>query len=721
MTVHFFARRKRLEPSMLVGFVAFGAVFNSVRKQIADWAIEETERFALWVPVAIGLGAGGYFALKVEPPIWVGPIFLISFYLFSRLSEIRRRFWLALMLTAIGFCAADIRTELVRAPVLEKELPISALEGRLVSVEEGPNSRRLIIVVDGIEGVPAEATPRRARVTWRGKSFNAKPGDTLRLLAGLSPPPPPAAPGTYDFARQLYFERIGAVGFVVRKPEVLSENDPTYAQKASAWIERIRLGLFHRITAAAPGDGGAIVAAVVTGKREAISPSAEAALRDAGLAHLLAISGLHMGLATGLIFFTVRLGLALIEPVALRFAIKKWAAAAALLSGAVYLIISGAGWSARRAFVMTAIIFLAVLVDRRALSLRNVAIAASLILLMTPEALLHPGFQMSFAAVTALIAAYEWAAYRRGERIFTLVARVRRYAIGIIFTDLIAAIATAPYALFHFNRAAIYSLPANFIAMPLMGLVIMPAAILALFLSPLGADAWAWRLSAAGVEAVLSVGGEVSSWPGAVSVTSQWPVFAMVVLTFGGLWLCLMRARWRWGGLLALPVVLVSTAVERPPDIFVSASGLNTAVVTFGDDGARVFSVYEPRREKFAAGVWKEAAGFDPDRTNSEAMATLGQCDPSGCTIVSRTSARIAVSRAPIGLAQDCNRADVVIAVYPVSGPDWRACRAVLVDRGSSWRRGAHALWLNKNGAVRVRTTSAARGRRPWTGRDSVR
>ncbi len=320
--------------------------------------------------------------------------------------------------------------------------------------------------------------------------------------------------------------------------------------------------------------GGAIVAAFVTGKRDAISKEADKALTDSGLAHLLAISGLHIGLATGLIFFAVRGVLALWEPVALKYPIKKWAAACALGAGFFYLLLSGGGWSARRAFIMAAVIFIAIIADRRALSPRNVAIAACLILLVTPEALLHPGFQMSFAAVTALIAAYEWAAGRADpDRSFSWPAKLKRYAIGIGVIDTIAAVATAPFALFHFNRVAIYSLPANMAAMPFMAFWIMPAAVLALFLTPLGLDAWAWRLSAAGVDTVLTVSTWVSSKPGAVSLTSQWPLAALLILTFGGFWLCLLSARWRYAGLTAIPITAIIVASTSSPDIFVARSG----------------------------------------------------------------------------------------------------------------------------------------------------
>ncbi len=681
---------------------------------LARWVSQDLSQAAVWVPVAIGIGAGTYFGLKHEPSAWLGPVlFLFSTILLFSHKALRLP-GLVVSLAALGFCAADMRTSRVYAPILERELDIRSIEGRLISIENRANDKRFTIALRSIDGIATENLPARARITWRGEGFHGVPGDIIRVRAGLRPPPPPAAPGTFDFARHLFFQRIGAVGFAVRVPERIHGKDQTLWNIATARVERFRTRLFFRITEVAPGAGGTIVAAVVTGKRDAISDASEAALRDAGLAHLLAISGLHMGLATGLIFFFVRAVLAMIEPIALHYPIKKWAAAAALISGLAYLILSGGGWSARRAFMMTAIIFLAVIVDRRALSLRNVAIAATVILLMTPEALFHPGFQMSFAAVTALIAAYEWMSRRADPfRSFSTVAKFRRYAIGLVATDVIAALATAPYALYHFNRVALYSLPANVLAMPLMGFLIMPTAVIALLLMPFGLDAWAWRISATGMDIVLAIATDVSNWPGAVSLTPQWPLGVMLCLSLGGLWLCLIRSPLRLAGLAAIPVASWLAAQSKPPDIFVAASGLNAAVLISED--APSLAVYTKRRDRFSVSVWLEVIGLDPLISQPVAMGDNSQCDPSGCVFDSISGRRVSFIEDPAALREDCARADIVVAFFPVRGADWKACQAILIDRRSVWRRGAHTIDIRDDGQINVRSVSQTRGERPWT------
>ena len=694
-------------------------IAHLTRDAVRRWAATDLARLSLWTPAAIGLGAGIYFGLKTEPDAAPALIILIIATLYAVFFERYRRIAAALALIALGFAAADWRTARVAAPQLTRDLGIVAVSGKLISVDEGARQRRYVLALDTISGVAPEDLPARARITWRGEGFDARPGDRISVRAGLSPPPPPVAPGNFDFARQLYFLKIGAVGYAVTAPVINPPTDKTWTQSFSAGIEEMRLALAARIIHQAPGQGGAILAAIVTGKRGAISVGSENALRDAGLAHLLAISGLHMGLATGLVFFAVRFALAAIEPLALHFPIKKWAAAAALASGFFYLILSGGGWSARRAFIMAAIMFAAILVDRRALSLRNVAIAATIILLTTPEALFSPGFQMSFAAVTALIAAYEWWTARRAQWADqNLFSKLHRYLVMLGVTDTVSALATAPYALFHFNRVAIYSLAANMAAMPLMGFFIVPFAVIALALAPLGLDGWAWRCAASGMDQVLAIASSVSGLQGAVSITPQWPLAAMLALTAGGLWLCLSRAPWRIAGLAAIPVAALMVLGARPPVLFVSPTGLNGGVIAENPDGEKALYVHAPRREKFAALMWEEAAGFDPESARPGGLKEIFACDEYGCAgeVSDRASVITSFVTDRASLAEDCRRARIVVALFPASEADWRRCDAFLIDRRSAWRRGAHAIWIERDGSLRVKTVSEVRGKRPWTG-----
>jgi competence protein ComEC len=693
-------------------FVHWRALRSKAAEFVKASAARDAARLGLWAPVALGAGAAIYLGLKSEPNVVIAPLALAAAFASALRLPFYRPALLATAFFALGFAAADLRASALEAPSLKRDIAFAEIEGRLVGVEESAKLRRLIIDVDRIEALTPAETPARIRLSWRGKQFDALPGQRVVLTGSLSPPPQPAAPGGYDFARHLYFLKIGAVGFAYSPPKAISEENPPFTTRLSGAIERARLTLTRRIIAAAPGDAGAITAAVVTGKREAISDDAEAVFRDSGLTHLLSISGLHLGLATGIIFFTLRAGLALIEPLALRYPIKKWAAAAAILSGAAYLAMSGLGWPAQRSFLMTAIIYIAILFDRRALSLRNVAIAAFVILMIAPEAVANPGFQMSFAAVTALVAFYEWASARADPmRSFSLPARAGRYAKGIVATDIISSLATAPFSLFHFNRAANFGLIANSVSIPLMGFWVMPAAIFALIAMPFGLDAPLWRLAAAGVEAMLALGRWTSELPAAVTVFPKWPAAVLPVFAAGGLWLCLMTGRWRLAGLAAAPIAFLMIALSRAPDVYVCASGENAGVVL--DMEERALAIFDSRRDKFAAQVFLEQAGFDERKRAPLPMRRLGLCDDFGCVVPAR-GAEIAFSDRRESLDDDCARAALVVALFPVASVERAGCEAALIDRRDVWNEGAHTARIDR-GRIRIESVRDRRGDRPWT------
>lgn len=692
---------------------AIKASLERWRNHLKTWSAGESGRLFLWAPAAIGAGAALYLSLGAEPPPVAAPLIALLAGAFSVMTWRGRTLARAILLIAAGFALADLRTTLVAAPQLGRELNPRDVTGVLLAVDESPSMRRLIIEPESVSGLDPSVTPRRARLSWRGKEFDAQPGQRISLRASLTPPPAPSVPGGFDYGRQLYFQKIGALGYAVTAPTVL-EGPKTLGDKARAAIENARLALTRRILAAAPGDDGALLVANITGKRGALSEQAEAKLRDSGLAHLIAISGLNMALATGIFFFTLRFLFALIPAIALRYPVKKWAAGAALLGGFAYLLISGGDWSAIRAFIMTSIFFIAILLDRRALSLRNVAVAALIILVFSPEAVIHPGFQMSFAAVTALIAAYEWHSKRLDpDRSFSPWARFRRYFAGVAATDMIASTATSPFALYHFNRAAVFGLPANIVSIPIMGFWVMPVAMVALLAMPFGLDAPFWKLAAGGVEVILHVGAFVAAVPGSTQTIPQWPPFALVALTLGGLWLCLQTARWRLAGLAALPIAGAAIAFTTTPDIFVGEKGDNAAIVIH-ENGRAALAMLHPRKDKFEATVWKEHSGLDPERSETRALSDIGRCDAAGC-VVALKGRRVAFSDDPLDLAEDCARADIVIASFPAPKREATSCAARLIDRRAAWTGGALAITIGRDGSLGVAETNALRGARPWS------
>jgi len=420
----------------------------------------EQERWFLWLPVMFGGGIALYFLLPVEP--WTAAALLpvvaaLAVHRTAARGAMSALMTGALLATTLGIAAAKLRTEAVRAPVLEKQVGPVDVYGFVELVEPRPTKgQRLTVRVTALEKQEPHAWPARVRVRTMTETADLQPGDAVRLKAILSPPPGPALPGDFDFARAAWFQGLGAVGYATAAPEpVTSAGEAPLTLRVSAAVARLRQAIGRRIVEALPGQAGAIANALITGERGGIWEATNQAFRDSGLFHILSISGLHMVIMAGAVFFSVRLLLAAIPAVALRYPIKKWAAAAAMLGAFGYLMISGAAFATVRSYIMISIMFLAVMLDRPALALRNVALAALAILLVWPESLFDPGFQMSFAAVVALVAAYEWLRQREEQRAaVTMRGGLRRLLLffgGIITSTLIASLAVAPFGIYHFH------------------------------------------------------------------------------------------------------------------------------------------------------------------------------------------------------------------------------------------------------------------------------
>ncbi|MEE8213905.1 MAG: ComEC/Rec2 family competence protein, partial [Alphaproteobacteria bacterium] len=518
----------------------------------------ERERWALWLPVGVGVGVIGYFGLTAEPPWWLGVAVLTAIIGAAGLTALavpsKRGAGLAGALVlgslAAGFAVAQARTAWVAAPVLERKIGPVGLRGRVAGIERLPKGLRLVLEAPRIDGLDPDRTPARVRLRLSaGQGAAVEIGAWVELRAVLRPPSPPAAPGAFDFQRHAYFLRLGGVGFAVAAARRVAPPRELRATAFGSWrlaLAGLRIDTADRIRSALDGPAGAVAAALMTGDRRAIPKHVLADMRDSGLAHLLAISGLHIGLVAGILFFGLRAALALVPKLALHYPIKKWAAAAALVGAFGYVLISGATVPTQRAFLMVCVVLLAVMVDRTAISMRLVAWAALIVLVMAPDSLLGPSFQMSFAAVIALVAAYEvlrgrFSAWRAEAGI---LRRAGLYLAGVGVTTIVATAATAPFAVYHFNRFAEYGLAANLAAVPLTALWIMPWAMAAFCLMPAGLETLALTPMGWGIEAVIGIARTVAGWPGSVRLVPAMPAAGLGLVAIGVLWLCLWQGRW---------------------------------------------------------------------------------------------------------------------------------------------------------------------------------
>jgi competence protein ComEC len=464
----------------------------------------------------------------------------------------------AISLGALSGGLATHRTDTVSVPA---ETQPVWLEGWIETALPAARGVRLEIRVHAIDGVLPQATPSRVRLTHL-LSLNTEPGRFVRCWVVLRPPPAPVLRDDYAFDLQAWFDRLGAVGYVQGRCQGAALGAPIgSAAVLENWIATKRRQLARYVNAAAGERAGGFAAALASGDRSLMSLEDQDALRGSGLAHLLAISGLHMGIVGGLVFLLGWRTLGFIEPVALRWSVKKPAALIAIAACLIYLILSGASVSTQRAFIMASVLFGAVLIDRSALSLRSLSIAMILVLLWAPWSVLMPGFQMSFAATGALIACYErWQRRNRSQ----LTVRRRKSVFwlqSLVVTSTVSGLATLPFALYHFDRAASGGFLANLIAMPIVSLVSAPAAAAALILSPIGLDDWALRVFGWSLEAVLGIAHYFSALvPDNYLSLPAVPSRSLVLSSAAILLFCLLRnAKTAWVLALSLMMLAVLT------------------------------------------------------------------------------------------------------------------------------------------------------------------
>lgn len=663
-----------------------------------------------WVPLWLAIGIGGYFSLSSEPALWVfgglGVCALVLFAIgqFVRIAYLPIFLALGLILTGVGL--AKWRAVSVSEPVLSFRY-YGAIEGRVVNIDRSASDAvRLTLDRVVLERMAPARTPAKIRISLHGEQPIAQfhPGETLITTGHLSPPSGPVEPGGFDFAQFAYFHGLGAIGYT-RNP-VLRLSVPLRTDWR-LWVFQLRMRLSAEVQRDLPGESGAFAAAIMTGDRSGMGQDTLTALRASNLAHLLAISGLHMGLLTGFVFAVVRFGLALIPTVALDWPTKKIAAVFALLAGGAYLGLSGGSVATQRAFIMVAVMLIAVLLDRRALTLRAVAMAAIVVLVIQPEALMGPGFQMSFAATTALVAVF--GQMRRLDPEF--LPRWSKPIVSVVLSSFVAGLATAPFAAAHFNQIAHYGLFANLLSVPLMGVLVMPAAVLAACLAPFGLWGAGLALMDLGLRWILFVANTVAGLEGALGhvVSPSWNVLPMLAL--GLLWLILWQGWLRFAGLLGVIAAFVVWGQSTRPTLLVTDTGNMLGLMS---NSGRILS--KTTGAGFPAQIWLENDGNPVPQAEAAAREGLVR---DGRVVWARVGDWQVVQvsgKTALAAMQGCGGADVLIS--NMSDEIARPC--VVFDLDRLRNTGALALNLTADGGLAITTARDVAGNRPWNiARDS--
>lgn len=702
-------------PALAVGrFPAPSQVWHLVRDGLSAGLTREAEQRRLfpWLAVAFGAGILLFFTATDGEPSLAAPLIAAALSLAITPALRARPVALALALAVasvfLGFAAGVWRVASVAGPVLTR-VAIAPLVGVVEGLDEREGGARLIVRVESFGTLDAASRPYRVRVSYRTAQI-VRPGDAIRATARLLPPPEAARPGGYDFARDAYFRGIGAVGSLVGKVELRPATAPLpLSLRLAAAVDAARNALTRRITDAIGGQAGAVAAALVTGKRGLISAETNDVLRAAGIYHVVSISGLHMVLAAGVVFWLVRAGLALVPILALTWPIKKIAAGAAMLGVTAYCAFSGWDVAAERSLIMTLVMLGAILVDRPALSMRNLALAAMLALAREPEALLGPSFQMSFGAVAGLIACaplLDGRLFRTGSpsRLGRAASWLATTVVGTLATTLVAQIATAPFATYHFQTVQPFGIVGNALTLPLVSLVVMPSAVLGMLAYPFALDRPVWWLMGLAVRGMLEISGWIAQFGRATLVLPAFEPGAMIWLAAALLIATLPVSRLRLLALLPAGIGLALAAAPTRFDIYIDRDGAGAAVR--GRDGRLAVLGRPPG---FVLEQWLKADG-DGRRPESASGEAGPRCDRLGCTLVAVDGRAVALVADKRAFPEDCARADILIS--RLRAPP--GCAApVIADRSFLAARGAAAIRL---GAGRVEIVGARdTGRaKPW-------
>ena len=661
-----------------------------------------------WAVAAFAVGIGVYFILPFEPRLLFIALLAAFAALLWLVFERRELISLPILLgvfAVFGLSRAAWHSEAVSTPFLDEGF--YTVTGWIEAEERSGSGIRWRVRVHDIEGrnIPDGVEQVRIKIN-KGEG---KVGEGVTLQAILSAPPGPVVPGGYDPARAAYFKGLSAYGFSISEAEVAEVYNRDAAEGFARGVARFRYGVADRIRAQAPDDTSGLQVALLTGIRSYIPDKQTEVLRAAGLAHVLAISGLHMGLLAGGAYGIASLFLAMIGPLARRYDMRKPAAIIGALAATGYLILSGASVATQRAYIMALIVFLAVLLDRRAFSIRSVSIAAFITLMLHPEGLISAGFQMSFAAVTALVIVYRnWQGPVSGQRTFgdRMLAGIATLSI----TSFVAGTATAAYAVMHFNRMAKYGFIGNLLAMPIFTFAVMPAALVTLICMPFGLE-WAplqimgWSLSA-----LLWVADWVAGWPNAMAHIKSPPNWVIGLYSLGFLWLCLGGKRLKGVAFAIFALCMGAWFLSPVPDMRVSDDG---RIAIWNGEARETLYVGSNRADRYGREQFVLRAGASDVNTQSY-EDTIGLCDALACRLNIKGQTVSIVSH-PSEVPEECRNSKLVVLTNRGAGPvARRQCGAVLIGERALKRGGAHDIYL-KQGEVRAETAlTEKRAARSW-------
>ena len=665
----------------------------------------------LWAPIFLGIGIIAYFTLNFSVEWYnllsvIGILFVILSWAYKGYTKLGSTKWLIyllltimLLLTIFGYCFAKIRTDSLNTPMITEDLFPAIIEGeieKLVQLEGGKAKRVILGQVD----VNSYKNLRVRLKTYHFKGDDWQIGDKVSVKAKLMAPSGPVMPGGFDFSHKAYYERLSAVGYTMGEAILISN-----ATGDINHIESIRAVIGDRLYQNMDARNAGIAQALLTGERAGITKIDAENLRSSGLAHLLAISGLHIGLVAGCVFFFIRLSLSCVPNLALYYPIKKWAAVCAIIIAFSYMVLAGATVPTIRAFIMTSLVLLAIILDRSAMNMRLVALAALFVMVTTPETIMGPSFILSFSAVSALIIFYRDVGRRWlvNANAFKPFWRPFYYLFGIILTSLIATIATAPFSIMFFNKFAVYSVLSNILAMPLMAFIIMPLGLLCILLMPLELDSHFWFILDWGIANILLIAESITAYVYSTFYVASFDMLTTILVCSGFIFLILWNGYLRFIGLI-LVVISLSITINNTSKIIEISEDMKGILYVdkFEDNIFLIGNINSYTKSNWLnSHGYNEAVDIGIYNNGDNLYATNGHCDDFMCRITYKDII-VSIVHNPLIINNLCReKSTIIISDIPI---DEDYCSDIkIIDRFDIWRWGATSILL-KNNDYKIRT-----------------
>lgn len=565
------------------------------------------------MPFLFALGIAFYFALPVEPNIWFVlafvEIWLLLFYICRHKQW--HLFFIAVLIVCCGFVDIMLRTN-YQSRRLETVYTkkFTYLQGRIIDILPNSSGKQRLVLSDAADfDMPLKG---KFRITLNEKVTPFKIDQCVEMIATLFPRKPLPVLNGFQSDLDYFYKGLSATGYVNSEIFAIPCAQRRPENQQLTWLNKLRHKIVEHVASVLPASEAGIADALLIGSKSYIAADIVNNYRDSGLAHFLSVSGLHMGTIAGIVFFVIRFLLALFPSIALRFDIKKIAAVCAILCSAAYLLISGMAVPAQRAFIMTTVVFIGIIFQRQAISLRMVSCAAMIILIMAPQSLVSVSFQMSFAAVYALVAFYEVSAkHLRLPRQSGVLRTVLWYFLGVLICDFIASLATAPFGLYHFHRLALYTSLTNLLAAPIIAFWVMPAVLMCLLTLLSGWAYYPLKILGAGVALISKITAYVAALPHSVWFSNRIGFTAFILIVCGAYWLCIWRGRWRLWGILpiGLGVIYTLLPVQQPDFVF----SVDAEQIAVRDTNGKL--VYLPmKRDNWVKNIWQETLSIEvPD------------------------------------------------------------------------------------------------------------